>query len=565
MTTHRGVLYTNYNLSRSAIETAVGKLLPCVRWGDQNAVICEVIERLPKANAELRFTHIESVGADTYINDFAAIVSFRLNIVCTSDQGLANRLLTAQKAPLGIPGLPREYIPRTFDPEVSHLVTDDISLPAFIDDLVALKREHYVGAMRAIRRFVMAMHRMSDELDLAYALLVAAIESLAQEFDTFIPQWEDYAEGKRQAIDKALEGAPGDVGERVRTAILATEHAALGRRFLEFALGNIKPAFFREEAIREHSPAGRAEMRVALKNAYRLRSEYVHTLEPLPRNLASSTGFADIERIDMHPYLTFHGLARVARHVILNFIAEAPKTEKESHKYEEDYPNVTTHALAPHFWLHIARIYNVDGARNHLSGFLQEIGFCYWTGGEHKVSDLREVTKKIETLVSGVRKVHRKLPMLATYAIFGAFLPEEERKRTNAFVRHYRALLDEPTIESLFVHFIGGERTPLWPTEKSDRLLRDYHRQRFYRDGIDAGAVLSAALTLWIAEQHRQQGNEARARELITDAVDEFPSEKGLLDLEKSDPHAPLPRIEHWRIVAPKFVEANEQVRSGRA
>ena len=80
----------------------------------------------------------------------------------------------------------------------------------------------------------MAMHRLSDDLDLAYALLVASIEALAQEFDSTIPVWEHYDERKRNRIDKALTEATEPVSQAVRNAILANEHIALKRKFSSF-------------------------------------------------------------------------------------------------------------------------------------------------------------------------------------------------------------------------------------------------------------------------------------------------------------------------------------------
>ena len=42
------------------------------------------------------------------------------------------------------------------------------------------------------------MHRLADDLELAYTLFVASIESLAQQFDAFQPGWDDYDEAKRR-------------------------------------------------------------------------------------------------------------------------------------------------------------------------------------------------------------------------------------------------------------------------------------------------------------------------------------------------------------------------------
>jgi hypothetical protein len=92
---------------------------------------------------------------------------------------------------------------------------DNERLNHFMSDLLALERKSYEAAMRAIRRYVIGAHRISDDVNLAYALFVMSIESLAQEFDGFEPVWEDYDQSKRQRIDDALLEAPDMRGRAV--------------------------------------------------------------------------------------------------------------------------------------------------------------------------------------------------------------------------------------------------------------------------------------------------------------------------------------------------------------
>lgn len=192
-TVHRGVLYTNYRmLPDDVINTSSGKLLSATGWNGIATTVCELIERLPKYSETPSPGTPTSVGPDVFIHDFAAISSFALQATFTPDQSLAQRLLTAQRPTLGIPALPSQYVARVFDISPPYNASGSGELSSFVDELLDLKRLHYEGALRAIRRYVTAMHRLADDLDLAYALLVASIESLAQEFDDFVPEWKDY-------------------------------------------------------------------------------------------------------------------------------------------------------------------------------------------------------------------------------------------------------------------------------------------------------------------------------------------------------------------------------------
>jgi hypothetical protein len=112
-TIHRGVLYSNFHmLSGGCIKTQSGNLSPAARWGDIETFVCEVIERQPNVFAA---GAILSVGPDAFIHDFAAVSSFSLQRLLTPDHDLAMRLLTAQRPPLGIPKLPRQYVSKIFD------------------------------------------------------------------------------------------------------------------------------------------------------------------------------------------------------------------------------------------------------------------------------------------------------------------------------------------------------------------------------------------------------------------------------------------------------------------
>lgn len=197
-----------------------------------------------------------ATDGETLINDFAAVVSFALNITCTTDLDLARRLVADQRPSLGADLVPQKYVPRMFDRAVNWQPNDADRLRRFVACLIALERTSYEGAMRAIRRYVIGTHRISDDVSLAYALFVMSMESLAQKFDGFDPAWDDYDREKRRRVDDALEGAHEVTIDKVRTAILANEHVAIARRFREFALAHVGPSFFREEAEKANNAIG---------------------------------------------------------------------------------------------------------------------------------------------------------------------------------------------------------------------------------------------------------------------------------------------------------------------
>lgn len=566
VTTHRGVLYSNYGfMPRERIETIVGSLLPAESFGGLHPIVCEVTERLPKPGGQIFAGSIVSVGAASLIRDFSALVSFCMNITCDPDRDLVQRLTVAPSSALGIHGLPRDYIPRMFDPKLQYQRKDIDSLSPFVTDLIGLERKAYRAAIRSIHRYVTAMHRLVDDLDLAYALLVASIEALAQEFNSTLPLWEHYEEKKRKRIDNALIDAPDQIRERVRQAVLDNEHVAIKRRFVEFSNHYLQPSFFRNDMDGHPYPAGRSELTRGLKTAYDLRSIYIHALSPLPNNLRSPSIPADLVLAEGYPTLTFRGLARVARHIIQEFIRQAPKVSQEEYDYTADYPNVIRAQLAPEYWIDNPDNYSTDSARMTLGWFIKQRA-AQIENPERKVSDMRRVLKKIEQLVPSLAKAEQKVSLLSLYMLYMPYLAEDEHAAAQLFFDPYRTLFDQPSIESLVVHFLCGAQTPDWTPKESDQLLMAYTEQRFHKKGLDFGPLIAAALLLWIAEQYRTYGDQPRARQLIACAVEEYPSLKTIREFERDlSEHDELPEIHCSRILLPHLNRSDETSSEGSA
>lgn len=347
-TPHTGVLFSNADF-HGPIETCIGTLEPSVDVSGPRSLAYRVTERLENYTPDGQRAILASTGGREIVSDFASVAAFSLGVLVTPDPETARRLIG------GTSGTSRNrlinLVPRVFDLSVDITPADRVHLTTFAEDLVGLRRSAFLAAMRAIRRYTLGLERLADEPDLAYSLLVASIESLAQKFDAFVPTWADIAQQRREPVDAALRDAPEDMAARVRGAILGTEHAALKRRFREFAIANVAPSFFREEALGSPRPAQRAELAPALDEAYQLRSKYIHTLRELPREMQIAVPTWDTTTIDHRPVLTFRGLARLARHVILQFVRNQPKVEHEQLNYWEELPNVLRLRMANRYWI----------------------------------------------------------------------------------------------------------------------------------------------------------------------------------------------------------------------
>jgi hypothetical protein len=548
-TLRRAIYYTNYRTVREdeRIETQAGSLQPVIGVHGLGALTCEIIERIQKQPGGPYPGEIIATGGDTLINDFAAIVSFALNVTCTTDLELARRLVANERPSLGVDLVPQKYISRMFDCSVNWQPGDAALLQRFVTDFMALERKSYEGAMRAIRRYVIGAHRISDDVNLAYALFVMSIESLAQNFDGFEPVWDDYEQSKRRRIDEALDEAPVTIGEKVRAAVLANEHVAIAKRFRDFALFHIGPSFFREEAENAVGAVSRPDLSIALRQAYSIRSSYLHHLKDVPRLLVGIEGFHEVMPVDGQPTLTFAGLARVARHVITTFVARAPKTEREKFDWMKDLPGMLTMQMAPQHWIGNPQGFDATTALQYLAAFIgQVVGHLLQPSA--KITDIRPVLEKVEALVPGLAKPTQRLPMLALHFIFNIVAPENSRSAGYPnLIETYKTDFDTPSVVSLAAHLVTCQN-PDWSLPVMEELHAHYFRERHHANTLEIGRTLEAAFTLRLAEQNRMADNFDRARELIAFAVEACPKHVRLREFEAStrlnDP-API----DWRVI----------------
>ena len=537
----RGVLYTNLCLyTRTPIETAAGRLLPVESsHGTQTLIyeFTELIEQPPRAGV------VASHGVEPYLNDFAAIVSFALAVACTSEPELTSRLTSARRGPtVDVP--PHKLILRVFDREVLCRDEDADRLVTIARNLIGLERKNYLAAMRAIRTYVASLHRLADDLDLAYTLLVASVESLAQGFDGYRGEWADYDETRRQAIDKALANADDETAKAVRDTLLEIEHPSLARRFRAFTLEHIRPSYFRQEAAGLFNPVGRTELRGVLREAYRLRSKYVHKLNELPKLLTLGFDHGETVQIDRVTLLTIQGMARLARHVITEFVKRQPKVKTEKYDYNKERSGIVRLPLASQYWIGKVEGLSPSVGRKRFEGFLEQFA-ARLQKPDAVVTDLRDVLTKVEEMLPQMNATQR-LPWLVLYHVFNGVMPKDKQMSDfSDFQKRYGPEIKSPSVEAMLGHLVL-ETHPEWTLAAYERVHDAYFDNRDRKSGLKVPRILEAGLSLELAEKYRAANDPEHACELIGFAVENHPGHARLYELEqKFNPSYPIA----WRSV----------------
>lgn len=550
----RGVLYTNLRLNRDKrLETDAGSLLSTSNLGQSNTIVYE-LEELIEGNGHSVGVLI-SHGVDPYILDFSAIISFALNCTASPSYTLTDRLLGEQRG-ISTHSTPKQIVKRVFDKDVFCNEKDEEHLLAFIKQLIGLKRNTYLGVMSSIRTYVTGMQRIADDFELAYTLLVASIESLAQNFDGHKASWLDYDQRKRRLVDSALSDADETTSEKVRAALLDIEHTSLSRRFRDFSLENISPSYYREETADVLNPISRNDLAKALSNAYQARSQYVHNLRKLPDQLITTDSYTETCRINKKTWLTIQGLSRLARHVITEFIMQQPTVESEIYDYSLERSGIVQMPMAPQYWVGRANLYQGAGSMK-LEGFLSQISNRMAIDPKGVVTDLTELLTVVEGKINELKKGD-KLSFIALYIIFNGFVSESQRmENSDSFISAHEKQLSAPSAEALIVNLLFNV-VPAWDMTAHYECLIMYFRERDNKLKFRCPKLFEAGIILQLAERYRSSGDHSSAIDLVEMAVENYPEHTSLRQFEidfKLDNHP----IEWTKILLPKKEEQVNQ------
>ncbi|EIO4079087.1 hypothetical protein LQK60_004291 [Vibrio vulnificus] len=546
----RGVLYTNLRLKQDKrLETDAGSLLSTSNLGQSNTIVYE-LEELIEGNGHSVGVLI-SHGVDPYILDFSAIISFALNCTASPSYTLTDRLLGEQRG-ISTHSTPKQIVKRVFDKDVFCNEKDEEHLLAFIKQLIGLKRNTYLGVMSSIRTYVTGMQRIADDFELAYTLLVASVESLAQNFDGHKASWLDYDQRKRRLVDSALSDADETTSEKVRAALLDIEHTSLSRRFRDFSLENISPSYYREETADVLNPISRNDLAKALSNAYQARSQYVHNLRKLPDQLITTDSYTETCRINKKTWLTIQGLSRLARHVITEFIMQQPTVESEIYDYSLERSGIVQMPMAPQYWVGRANLYQGAGSMK-LEGFLSQISYRMAIDPKGVVTDLTELLTVVEEKINELKKSD-KLSFIALYIIFNGFVSESQRmENSDGFISAHEKLLSAPSAEALIVNLLFNV-VPAWDMTAHYECLIMYFRERDNKLKFRCPKLFEAGIILQLAERYRSSGDYSSAVDLVEMAVENYPEHTSLRQFEidfKLDNHP----IEWTKILLPKKEE----------
>ncbi|PHH38745.1 hypothetical protein [Pseudomonas putida] len=527
----RGVVYTNLDLgSVDKFCSAVGTLSSFDTVTMPHALCYELnehIEGTPAAGL------IASRMMGAYIDDFADVASFGLRAIFSPDVRITERLLHL-RAHVGELH-PSERLTRFYEPSLRANKGELEAFGEFTEQLIGLKRSSYQSVIKAIRSYVAAVHRMSDDLDLAYTLLVMSIESLAQDFDGYVVAWEDMPTEKREPVDKVLEGVKGTDAQAVRHAILKTEHLRLGHRFSKFIQEYLPADYYAELASKEKHPIGKRELLAALKNLYGTRSDYVHTLKPLTKEFLHFSGHAETYADQDKIMFTFQGLFRLVRAVIIEFVRRAEKITHEPCSYEYDNPSLLRISLDPSMWIYAPSGLTADTCPRFFEGLVTLLDKALAEFPDQPLRNLRPVVEAGFRIKDGLKK-SPKMALLAFIYLKHYYLGIGQGE--SLLKKGDIALLNQPGLESLIGQALTGSDTE-WPPSEHLKHLNSYYGQCFKPTGLKVPLRVEACMALALVERYRLAGQFQDAKGALAAAAEDFPRLPCMKEVQL-DPDVPI-------------------------
>ena len=277
----------------------------------------------------------------------------------------------------------------------------------------------------------------------------------------------------------------------------------------------------------------------------------MHHLEDIPPLITGIDGFHEMISVDGRPTLTFAGLSRLARHVIMTFVSREPKTGIEVFDWFNALPGKLTMQCAAQVWISDPQGYDTERAQQYLEGFVGQL-VARLLDASAKFNDMRPVLAKVETLVPGLAKPTQRLPMLALYFLFNMSVGESDRTPDYPKpLESYAPELSAPSSISLAAHLLTGQM-PGWPLPDLEKLHERYFLERHHAGTFNLGQLLEAAFTLILAEQNRLVGNTDRARDLVASAVELYPQHAGLRGFEANIGVEPMLAIQWQAVLLPR-------------
>ncbi|SHJ31850.1 hypothetical protein SAMN05444401_2732 [Clostridium amylolyticum] len=524
-TLEKTIIYSNVNLFYK-LETNIATLEPIETFDGITSYLL-TFENVLEYQKDPRF-QLVAVGQGEIVEDLLACLSFYFNGIFETDRNYIENLLREEQKNISDKSIPKKLLPEIFKRNIYIGEDKTEEFSKFVNNLLGLPNKKYIKVIASIKQVKDAIITINYNLELSYTMFVAAIESLATEFDSYKTKWEDCLSQKnrRKDIDNILKNVDENSASDIRTIIIDDTHAKLGMRYRMFILKYISDKYYEEIVWDDIPKCKESLLEKAIKNSYQIRSSYVHALQSMPDLIKYGSDSEVYTDIKGNIFFTFNGITRLTKFVIKEFIYTEEKMEKEDIDYMNRLPGMIQARVASEYWIHNEKGYSIETAFKYYQGLLE-----YISKGEYKESgfiDLKNVCKKIEQLIKGLNNNDKKIALVDFYLLYNFLLREEYRcENLEKFEGNYGDIVEEPYIENAMIFIVLGLRFP-WNLDILNNIYDKYDRDRFKQNKIRIPNKLEICYMLEVANMAFIQGKMDIVRKFIIKAYRERSNDKNI-------------------------------------
>lgn len=515
------VLYSNFWFI-GEINTPVGVLNPA-RYGTREATAF-VFRYMNKYERASDKDPMVLAHSDEAVDQFRALATLWFRALFHPDRAFVEAMTRPHPRGFGGGIVPARYVDRYFTASVECDHEERGGFSTFLNSVLSLPREKYLRVITCVRAFCDSLEALGINYDVAYSLLIYMLEALGKASDEkFTPTWEDYEEGQRKKVDKLCGEMEGDLARRLRETLTNTPHLKLSKRFVDFVSGNVRDSFFTTESVGRTWPIRKSELPRLLKNLYTTRSVYVHELEEVldeSRHIRPEPT-DDTSRIGHDPYLTYSGLLRLARAVLINFIDTAPKLDSEQAHWRGQLPGMVSVELSPEYWIWKTDGFEAKHAKHRLGGVAAHILDLIPKDGA-AMAPLGPLVAIIEDMVPKAPKEHVPA-LLGIYWLFNCFIvPEHKRPNWEQYLRTAMDKVTDCHMESLVAAVLTGWALS-FDAVASEAAYREYVQHRHKPMALWVAGLLEVAVLCHVANIYHEEGKPDEYRRLLNEAILDAP------------------------------------------
>lgn len=428
----KGVLFSNVGWV-CKIKTVVGDLEPIITQDRVATYVFNYVNRIERDGFLAR------IGDSEILEQFKIICSFAFNAYFSRTREHVLSICNQNRSAESNGILPAEVLPDVVKFNRRLTLAETEFLINLVEEIIGLERNNYQKIISSIRTVQNSIEVLNYNFEMAYSLLVYCLESLAGTIGNIRAVWNDIDQKIRHQLGSVFKDISSSNVSEIKRILVESQHPKAQQSFITFIENNIDESFFTSGTINIQNPIPFSQLKQSLLNAYNIRSRFVHGLDSVPMQL-KITQMSKMDSLIVfgQPYLTFSGMFRLVRHVIINVIHKLPKVKHEKYNWRSNLPGVLHAELSPEFWIWQHENFTAEQTLPRLNAFIEQLQIG-------KINDLTNLMNKVLEIYPTSQKKYKQF--LYYFFILYNFsvikeqrIPNWEKFYDNHFVEHFKDL-----------------------------------------------------------------------------------------------------------------------------